>query len=134
MPNLLRTVPFLLISDMPRSLAYYVNGLGFAIQQKWEPDGQIRWVWLAHGGAALMLQQFKQPPKPPLGSGVSIYFICDDALAVYHEIRARSIEASEPQVGNSMWEFSVTDPDGYRLHFESSTDVPEETKLSELTL
>jgi hypothetical protein len=26
----------------------------------------------------------------------------------------------------------LSDPDGYRLHFESPTDVPEETKLSEI--
>jgi hypothetical protein len=30
-----------------------------------------------------------------------------------------------------MWVTSLTDPDGYRLFFESDTDVPEETKLSE---
>lgn len=46
---------------------------------------------------------------------------------------SRGIEASEPQVGNNMWVTGLTDPDGYRLFFESATDVPEETKLSELT-
>jgi lactoylglutathione lyase len=30
-----------------------------------------------------------------------------------------------------MWVVSLSDPDGYRLEFESPTDVPEETKLSE---
>ena len=29
----------------------------------------------------------------------------------------------------AMWVTSVTDPDGYRVEFESSTDVPEETVL-----
>ena len=29
-----------------------------------------------------------------------------------------------------MWVFSVTDPDGYRLEFESPTDVPEGTEYS----
>ncbi len=31
-----------------------------------------------------------------------------------------------------MWATRLSDPDGYRLFFESVTDVPEETKLSEV--
>jgi hypothetical protein len=30
-----------------------------------------------------------------------------------------------------MWVTSVSDPDGYELYFESPTDVPEETVLSD---
>jgi hypothetical protein len=30
-----------------------------------------------------------------------------------------------------MWVTSLRDPDGYRLEFESPTDVPEETRYSE---
>jgi lactoylglutathione lyase len=30
-----------------------------------------------------------------------------------------------------MWVTSVQDPDGYKLEFESRTDVPEETVFSE---
>jgi hypothetical protein len=30
-----------------------------------------------------------------------------------------------------MWVTSLSDPDGYRLDFESTTDVPEETEFSE---
>ena len=41
------------------------------------------------------------------------------------------MEASEPFVGNNMWVTGLTDPDGYKLYFESPTDVPEETKYSE---
>jgi lactoylglutathione lyase len=59
-------------------------------------------------------------------------FTCEDAVRIYHEMKSRGIEASEPEVGNSMWVISLSDPDGYRLEFESMTDVPEETKLSEV--
>jgi len=31
-----------------------------------------------------------------------------------------------------MWVTHLDDPDGYRVEFESPTDVPEETKLSDL--
>ena len=53
-------------------------------------------------------------------------------MTFYHEVIARGIHASEPQVGNAMWVTSLTDPDGYRIDFESKTDTPEDTKLSEL--
>jgi len=41
------------------------------------------------------------------------------------------MEMNEPFVGNNMWVVSLVDVDGYRLDFESPTDVPEETKYSE---
>lgn len=124
-------VPFLCVSNMERSVGYYVDGLGFVIRHKWEPDGKLRWCWLALGGAALMLQEYPKP-EGKVGEGMSLYFICDDAVAIYRELRSRGIEASEPQVENHMWVTALADPDGYRLFFESLTDVPEETKLSEV--
>ena len=51
--------------------------------------------------------------------------MCQDSA-----IRARGIEASRPFVGNGMWVTSLSDSDGYRIDFESYTDVPEETVLS----
>jgi lactoylglutathione lyase len=85
------------------------------------------------GGAALMLQEYKldRIPAGKLGEGVSICFICEDALSIYHESVARGLQASKPFVGNGMWVTYLADPDGYRLDFESYTDVPEETVLSE---
>ncbi len=63
---------------------------------------------------------------------MSIYFICENAVAIYHEVRCRGIEASEPLVGNSMWVTGLSDADGYHLYLESVTDMPEDTKLSEV--
>ena len=123
-------VPMLNVSRMERSVRYYVDGLGFAMKNKWVVDGKLRWCWLALGGAALMLQGPRKEGK--VGEGVSLNFTCDDAVAIYHEVRSRGIEASEPQVGNRMWVTGLSDPDGYKLFFESPTDTPEETKLSEL--
>jgi|ERR1017187_214931 catechol 2,3-dioxygenase-like lactoylglutathione lyase family enzyme len=134
-----QAVPFLHVSDMERSVCYYVDGLGFTMTKRWIDGGKLRWCWLEKGGAALMLQEFWRKgdrtgrPDGNLGQGVSLVFICQDALAIYRDVTARSIETSEPFVGNAMWVFSLLDPDGYRIEFESPTDTPEETKLSELT-
>ncbi len=139
--NVTSVVPLLTVSGMERSLAFYVDGLGFAVQNRWEPDGKLRWCWMSLGGASLMLQEgVESTPEKlaatgTLGNGVSIWFQCRDALAVYREAEARGIAAlREPQVGNSSWEIAFADPDGYRINFSSPTDLPEETLLSETGL
>ena len=136
-PNVQQAVPFFAVSDIEASVRYYVDGLGFEMTMKWIDEGKLRWCWLRRGGAALMLQEFRKEghnawvPEGKVGEGVSIYFICADALAIYREVTARGIQASRPFVGNGMWVTSLSDPDGYRIEFESSTDVPEGTELSE---
>jgi lactoylglutathione lyase len=137
--NVQQAVPFFRVSSMETSLHFYVDGLGFKMTKKWTPDGdgKVRWCWLEHGNAALMLQEYrKEGPnswtaESKVGVGVSICFLCKDALALYKDFKSRKIEAQRPFVGNGMWVTSVQDPDGYRLEFESFTDVPEETVFSE---
>ncbi len=134
--NVQQAVPFFGVRDIEASVRYYVGGLGFKMTIDWRPDGKLRWCWLQNGGAALMLQELVDdgrhdpPPTGKLGVGVSVYFICKNALAIYREVTARGIAASKPFVGNGMWVTSLTDPDGYDIHFESLTDVPEETEYS----
>jgi catechol 2,3-dioxygenase-like lactoylglutathione lyase family enzyme len=135
--NLTQAVPLLGVTDMERSLRFYVDGLGFTLKNKWEPEGRIRWCWLTRGSASIMLQEFVKEghggrrPEGVLGQGVNLCFQCEDALALYGEFRAHGLEPSEPFVGNNMWVTSLRDPDGYHVEFESVTDVAEETTLSE---
>lgn len=79
----------------------------------------------------MMLQEFHKKPESKVGVGVEISFTCEDALAIYYEVKSRGIAAQTPFVGNGMWVTNVSDPDGYRLSFQSRTDVPEETVLGE---
>ena len=136
-PNVKQAVPFFLVSNIEASVRYYVDGLGFKKTNQWVDEGKLRWCWLEHGNAALMLQEFWREghhtnvPAEKVGIGVSICFMCEDALAIYREVTARGIQASEPFVGNGMWVTSLSDPDGYRIDFESYTDVPEDTLLSD---
>jgi lactoylglutathione lyase len=131
-------VPFLGVSDIEQSVRYYVDGLGFTMTKQWVDNGKLRWCWLVKGRASLMMQEFWKDgphsgrPDGKLGQGMSIVFMCGDAVAIYRDITSRGIEAEEPFVGNAMWNFSATDPDGYRILFESPTDTAEETRLSEV--
>jgi hypothetical protein len=55
-----------------------------------------------------------------------------DALALYREFKSRGVQTrNRPFVGNRLWVVPVTDPDGFRLEFESPTDAPEESVLEE---
>ena len=125
-----------MVTDIEASLRFYVDGLGFRLKNEWRPanaGGRIQWCLLQLGDASLMLQEYAHPggaPDVPLGQGVSICFLCDDALAIYHDVIARGVAAKRPFVGNGLWVTSVQDPDGYRLDFESPTDVPEDTVYS----
>ena len=136
--NVKQAVPFFMVANIQQSIDFYVNGLGFEMTNKWIPRGKIEWCWLQYGGAAVMLQEFPKQKREllasegkTLGVGVSICFQCEDALAIYREVKSRGIQAERPFVGNAMWVTSVSDPDGYKLFFESPTDAPEESLYSE---
>lgn len=133
-PNVKQAVPFFMVEDMQRSLRFYTDGLGFTLIGKWEPEGKIEWCWLNLDGVALMLQEYRpgRLPAEKRGEGVSVCFICEDALRFYTEITARGIPvAAEPFVGNNAWVVELKDPDGYSILFESSTDIAEGTRYSE---
>src|ERR1700693_507984 len=118
--NVQQAVPFFHVSNMEELLRFYMQGLGFEMTKKWIDEGKLRWCWLQLGGAALMLQEFRKEghdswvPEGKLGQGVSIYFICEDALAIYREVTLRGIKASRPFVGNGMWLTFWSDPAGYK--------------------
>jgi lactoylglutathione lyase len=128
--NIRLAVPFFMVTDMQASLQFYTEGLGFKITNQWTPRGKIEWCWLERDAVAVMLQEPRKPntdESGQKGTGFTISYQCADALALYHEFSAKGIVSAEPFVGNNMWVVGLKDPDGYRLEFESITDVPEET-------
>lgn len=136
-----QAVPFFGVSNMESSLRFYVDGLGFKIKRQWiperaedNPDGRIRWCWLELGEAAIMLQEFCPGGRPTetLGAGIHVCFTCEDALALYRDLKSRGIQTRKrPFVGNHLWVVPLSDPDGYLVEFESPTNAPEESELEE---
>lgn len=135
--NVQQAVPFFGILDMDAALRFYVDGLGFKVTKQWIDDGKLRWCWMELGTASVMLQEYRTErhytwaPTSKVGVGVTICFICADALAIYRETLARGLQPSKPFVGNGMWVTTLIDPDGYRLDFESYTDAPEGSEYVE---
>jgi catechol 2,3-dioxygenase-like lactoylglutathione lyase family enzyme len=127
--NLKMAVPFFMVSDLATSIDFYVGKLGFIVDLTWTPKEKIEWCLLHREGVSLMLQESHAHAwnETKKGVGVSICVQCIDALALYKEFKVREVEVKEPFVGNNMWVISLSDPDGYRLDFESPTDVAEGT-------
>lgn len=133
LPNVKQAVPFFMVKDIATSLDFYQTQLGFEMKNSWEGNGKLNWCWLSLEGASIMLQEYSLESlrAENRNEGVSIYFICEDALAIYKAAVANGLHPQEPFVGNNMWVVGLTDPDGYQLFFESATNVPEETTYTE---
>jgi len=116
-------VPLLDVADIRRSLAYYVDGLGFTVINHWtSPAGNSQWNHLRLGDAEVMLQQFPFAHAQPGQRGHDVYLViaCDNATSIYRAVRLQGIAMSPPAISNGEWMIEGTDPDGYALSFHSS--------------
>lgn len=116
--------PLLFVTDIRRSIEFYRGGLGFDLVGRAEEDGDISWCRLERGGACIMLQQQKGlTANTPTTGGLSLYFICDDADALFVEFTSRGLSLDRPSVAEyGMKQLFVPEPDGYSICFESETD------------
>src|SRR6218665_3388940 len=78
--------PLLTVQNIAASIAFYRDRLGFdVIDEAKGPEG-LFWCRLTRDGASLMLQQGDEAEDGPAegrGRGVALYFVCDDADAMY---------------------------------------------------
>jgi uncharacterized glyoxalase superfamily protein PhnB len=116
--------PLLAVQDINRSVEFYRDRLGFAVVGKAESEGKIFWCRLERGGASIMLQQADNEDGPPegRGRGITLYFICDDADALYADLSLRGSQLTPPRLASyGMRQLFVPEPDGYSICFESPT-------------
>ena len=120
--------PLLEVSDINRAAAFYRDQLAFdVVADDAEPGGQMGWCRLVRGGASLMLQGRGEEGgrAQRRGRGVCLYFVCDDADAVYRELSSRGLRLEAPEVAYyGMKQLYLTDPDGYEVCFESPASAP----------
>jgi glyoxylase I family protein len=121
--------PLLQVFDMPTSIKFYCEGLGFEIIQT---DGKAAphfdWVLLQLNGVQLMLntayEEFQRPSTPEAAriaahQDTGLFFGCPDVDAAYRHVVAMGVKAREPKVAPyGMKQLYVTDPDGYELCFQ----------------
>ncbi|MBX3357841.1 MAG: VOC family protein [Phycisphaeraceae bacterium] len=120
--------PMLAVSDLPRTMAFYCDRLGFrCVCTFGEPPV---WCDLVRDGQSMM---FNAPGKEAVERDVPrrskdyqiYYFNCDDAAGLHAELSGRGVAVSAMRVtAYGMKEFEVRDPDDYWLWFGQETSEP----------
>lgn len=117
------------VFDMPTSVRFYRDVLGFEVVQTTPREGdQFDWGLLRLNDTELMLntayEQDHRPSEPDAARiaahrDVCLYFGCPDVEAAYRHLLAHGIEAESPKV--APWgakQLYLRDPDGYTLCFQ----------------
>ena len=116
-------VPLLQVYDLPMSLAFYRDVLGFELVQ----GDDSWWAMLRLGEAYLMLNTaYEDNERPPAAdpkrvrghNDLSLYFSTTDPDALYAHVRARGCDAAPPvNTTYGMRQVNLKDPDGFELCF-----------------
>jgi len=121
--------PLIQVFDMKRSVAFYVDKLGFKLlQRSQEGEAHFDWCMLENDGSYLMLntayEQHERPPAPDPKrvahhEDTGFYFRCTDVAAAHRMLKAAGCNVTAPQkMHYGANEIRVTDPDGYNLFFQ----------------
>jgi len=133
----IRGVTILLqLFDMPRSVAFYRDVLGFTIVSTSDPGDNFYWAMLNRDDASLMLNtayEDGERPSAPDPARVAahadaiLYFGCDNIDDVYAHFCAEGCETQEPMTAHyDMRQVYTKDPDGYELCFQHPMDKARE--------
>lgn len=119
--------PLLQVFDMPRSLAFYRDVLGFELAEHSSPTAggadDFDWCLLRHGTAELMLNTAYErdacpaapdPARVRAHDDAALFFGCRDLDAAHAHLRARGVDVDPPTVAPyGMRQLWLRDPDGY---------------------
>jgi glyoxylase I family protein len=123
--------PLLQVYDMPTSIHFYRDLLGFELVSN-APEyapGRFHWALLRLNGVELMLNTayefddqrppVREPARLAAHEDTGLFFGCPDVDAAYRYIREQGIEAKPPHVAPyGLKQLYVRDPDGYSLCFQ----------------
>jgi catechol 2,3-dioxygenase-like lactoylglutathione lyase family enzyme len=124
--------PLIQVYDMPTSLRFYRDVLGFGEVEKSGPGDDVGWAWLRHGEAEVMLNtayDAGERPSSPDPARVAahadtILFVgCPDLEGAYAHLVAHGVKVEPPKVAPyGMKQLYATDPDGYGVCFQWRAD------------
>jgi glyoxylase I family protein len=117
--------PLLEVFDMPTSIAFYRDALGFEVIATSSPGPNFDWALLSLNGVEIMLNTAYEaaerpahpdPARVAAHADIAIYFGCPDVDAAYDYLCAKRVKMQEPQTAPyGMRQLYLLDPDGYRL-------------------
>jgi catechol 2,3-dioxygenase-like lactoylglutathione lyase family enzyme len=123
------------VFDMPTSLAFYCDILGFKVIGSSGPVPRCGWALLRHGDVELMLNtQYEDERRPPIADSARqahhrdtcIYFGCADPDTAYEHLHDHGTNPRVPVVTSYGWkQVYVKDPDGYVLCFHRPATAEE---------
>jgi catechol 2,3-dioxygenase-like lactoylglutathione lyase family enzyme len=128
--------PLLQVYDMPTSVKFYRDILGFELvsaSPNLGAEHKFHWCLLRLGGGEVMLNTAYEfdnerpvpadPARVAAHHDTCIYFGAPDVDAVYEELRAKGLQLNPPKVAPyGMRQLYLHDPDGYGLCFQWSAD------------
>ena len=121
--------PLIQVYDMPSSIRFYRDLLGFEIVQTSAPLGgqdRFHWAFLRLGGVEMMLNSAYEfdherpvPPDPSRARAhedTCLYIACPGVDAAFQELAAKGLAVKPPKVAPyGMKQVYLRDPDGYAL-------------------
>jgi catechol 2,3-dioxygenase-like lactoylglutathione lyase family enzyme len=120
--------PLFQVFDMPTSIRFYRDVLGFEVTGTSGPGDDCDWAMLSSRGVTIMLNtayERDQRPTAPDPARIaahedaSLYFGCEDLDGAYAYLRANGVDAEQPRVAPyGMKQLYLEDPDGYILCFQ----------------
>ena len=105
--------PVLAVRDTPKALEFYMSGLGFKEDWRYEEDARLRVVQVSRQGCELILSD-----QWPEAAGRGLTFVSlepEDFASMEQELADRRVEAARGWWGYDL--VTVQDPDGNRLWF-----------------
>ena len=118
--------PSFTVNDLQKSLAWYRDVLGFALDERWEQDGKLLGVSLLAGDVTFMIAQddWKKGRDRKKGEGFRLYCATtQDVDALAGGIKARGGKLDQ-EPADQPWgsrDFSLTDPDGFKITIGAET-------------
>jgi catechol 2,3-dioxygenase-like lactoylglutathione lyase family enzyme len=114
-------MPSYTVNDIEKSVAWYRDGLGFYVSERWEEGGKLQGVMLQAGACSLGLSQDDFSKGKDRAKGVGFRLWCEttqdiDALAARLKSFGGSI-IEGPGIKYERYGFTAQDPDGYRITF-----------------
>ncbi len=120
--------PLLQVFDMPTSIRFYRDVLGFEVVQASHAGDRYDWALLRRDGTELMLntayEDDARPPAPDPArvaghDDAALFYGCPDVDGAYRHLRAQGIDVAEPVVREyGMKQLYLNDPDGFVLCFQ----------------
>jgi catechol 2,3-dioxygenase-like lactoylglutathione lyase family enzyme len=112
-------MPTLTVNDVQKSVAWYRDGLGFFVAERWEEGGRLQGVRLKAGACEFGLSQDDFSKGRDRAKGVGLRLWCEttqDVDAIATRLRAAGgTIVEEPGDRWDVYSFTAQDPDGFKI-------------------